>query len=55
VYTALGDGREIFGMNRVLDLLRRQPELQSINSFVIRNEGLMKSLNADKVMAEKER
>lgn len=55
VYTALGDERGIFGMNRVLDLLRRQPELQSINSFVVRNEGLIKSLDADKVRAEKGR
>lgn len=55
VFAALGDGREIFGMDRVLELLLRQPELQSINSFVTRNEGLIKSLDADKVRAEKER
>jgi spore coat polysaccharide biosynthesis protein SpsF len=37
-----------FGMNEVLALLDRQPELERINTHIARNEGYQKSLLEDK-------
>ena len=41
------DGRRLFGMREVLDLLRRRPELSSLNSGIARNEGLLRSRAGD--------
>jgi len=45
VFRALGDG--VFGMDRVLELLRVRPELAGINAGQIRNEGYLKSVRED--------
>jgi hypothetical protein len=45
VFAALGD--EPFGMQDVLALLRRQPELLRLNQGINRNEGYLKSLRED--------
>ena len=34
------DGRRIFGMGEVLDLLRARPEIATLNAGITRNEGL---------------
>ena len=48
VYAELApDGRRIFGMREVLDLLRRRPELSAINAGIARNEGLERSRQRD--------
>jgi spore coat polysaccharide biosynthesis protein SpsF len=48
VYAALApDGRRIFGMREVLDLLQRRPELTLINRGITRNEGLLESRRRD--------
>lgn len=39
---------DYFNMDDVLDLLKKNPEWESINSHLIRNEGYQKSLNEDK-------
>jgi spore coat polysaccharide biosynthesis protein SpsF (cytidylyltransferase family) len=45
IFQELGTG--IFGMDEVLSLLRKRPELESINGGQIRNEGYLKSLGED--------
>jgi spore coat polysaccharide biosynthesis protein SpsF len=45
IYAYIGDIP--FGMREVLDLLKRHPELNLINAGFVRNEGYVKSLNAD--------
>jgi spore coat polysaccharide biosynthesis protein SpsF (cytidylyltransferase family) len=45
VYARLGDGP--FGLDEVLSLLSREPELREINRGILRNEGYAKSLRAD--------
>ncbi len=42
-----------FGMTDVLDLLEQEPDLAKINAGIGRNEGLLKSLEADKVFSRK--
>jgi spore coat polysaccharide biosynthesis protein SpsF len=49
IYQALYDQNPLFLTNDILDLLRRQPELTRINDSFIRNEGLEKSIQQDKV------
>lgn len=51
VYAHLGNGP--FGMEEVLDLLGRQPELMEINTGIERNEGYRKSLHADEPVRRK--
>jgi len=41
------DGRRIFGMPEVLDLLRARPELAALNMGIARNEGLERSRRLD--------
>ena len=41
-------GRPVFGMNDVLDVLKRYPEVLTINSSIKRNEGYAKSVSEDK-------
>ena len=48
VYAELApDGRRIFGMREVLDLLQRRPELSMLNAGIARNEGLLRSRRRD--------
>lgn len=39
-----------FGMNDVIDLLKKNPRLEDMNKGIIRNEGYLKSLEIDKKM-----
>ncbi len=49
VYRHLDDGTgRIFGMNEVLSLLERHPELLEINQGIRRNEGYQKSRREDR-------
>lgn len=42
------DGNGYFGMKEIKSYLDEHPEIYKINSFIIRNEGLIKSLKTDK-------
>ena len=48
LYEELYSENENFGMNDILELLKRKPSLELINSNIIRNEGYIKSLKEDK-------
>ncbi|MCK9582219.1 MAG: glycosyltransferase family protein [Endomicrobiales bacterium] len=48
VYSELYKQNELFGMNEVLSLLQKKPELEKINSAITRNLGYIKSVNNDK-------
>lgn len=49
VYRRLEDGKtKIFGMDQVLGLLKRHPEISMINQGIRRNEGYEKSLEGDR-------
>jgi spore coat polysaccharide biosynthesis protein SpsF (cytidylyltransferase family) len=54
VHDHLGTDR-CFGMEDVLDLLRRHPELSATNAGVGRNEGLLRSLETDGIVGARER
>lgn len=55
VYARLGAMADTFGMEDVLELLRREPELEAINQGTARNEGYVKSVRADRVPTEPRR
>lgn len=40
----------LFGMNEILDFLKENPDIEEINSKIIRNEGYLKSLKQDKII-----
>jgi spore coat polysaccharide biosynthesis protein SpsF len=40
----------LFGMEEILELIDKKPDIERINHFIIRNEGLLKSLNKDKTL-----
>ena len=48
VYEALYESKPDFGLFEVMALLREKPELGRINAGIGRNEGLTKSIDADK-------
>lgn len=48
VYKSLYKDGAIFYMNDILDLLSKRPELKDLNKNIKRNEGYIKSLEADK-------
>jgi len=50
IYKRLYKNDEIFNMNDILSLLKKEPELMKINEGILRNEGLMKSLKEDKIL-----
>jgi spore coat polysaccharide biosynthesis protein SpsF (cytidylyltransferase family) len=52
VYRRLGVRAETAGLEEVLDLLHRHPEIEAINRGTARNEGYAKSLRADRVATE---
>lgn len=52
LYQELGPGDEYFGMDDVLALLQRKPEILALNNGIQRNEGLAKSLHNDLAMQE---
>lgn len=47
VYNAF-NGRGVFGMNDILRLLSKRPELEKLNRAIVRNEGYVKSLREDR-------
>ena len=50
VYSRLYISSPLFGMEEILWLLKKEPDLDKINSHIIRNEGYAKSLREDKVI-----
>lgn len=52
IYKSMGD--HIFGMNEVLDLLAKKPEMNAVNGGIIRNEGYIKSLAKEKAAQGRE-
>ena len=48
IYRALYHKNPFFGMEEVLDYLKAHPELEKVNSHIIKNEGYIKSLSADR-------
>jgi spore coat polysaccharide biosynthesis protein SpsF (cytidylyltransferase family) len=46
------DGASYFGINEIKSYLDKHPEIYKNNSSIIRNEGLIKSLKADKDIGE---
>lgn len=53
VYARLERQNPFFGLREVLALLQREPELMEINRHIMKNEGLYKSLLAEKPVAAK--
>lgn len=53
VFERLYPSNPRFGMADVLGLLAQEPDLAKINAGIARNEGLLKSLEADKVFSRK--
>ncbi len=52
VYERLYRPGEVFLMEDILALLRREPDLAAINAGIVRNEGYLKSLQQDQAAAE---
>jgi len=52
VYARLGTGAATAGMDEILALLRRYPELEAINRDIARNEGYARSVHADRPLAD---
>jgi spore coat polysaccharide biosynthesis protein SpsF (cytidylyltransferase family) len=50
IYKNLYKKNPAFGMEDVLELLERQPELEEINKHISRNEGYQKSLKEDRIL-----
>jgi len=48
IFSELYTENPIFGMNEILNLLIESPDIEMINSSIIRNEGYLKSLREDK-------
>lgn len=49
IYDGLADQDDNFGLEVVLNYLEEHPELEKLNHHIVRNEGLLKSLEKDKV------
>jgi spore coat polysaccharide biosynthesis protein SpsF (cytidylyltransferase family) len=47
IYQHFGKDNTMFSMGDILDLLKKKPDLNYINNTIIRNEGYLKSLEAD--------
>ena len=50
IFNILYKENNVFGINDILHLLKRQPSLESINSNIIRNEGYLKSIVNDRTI-----
>ena len=53
IYEALGKKNKYFGMEEILQYLRKHPELEKINHYTVRNEGLLSSLEEDHLIQKK--
>ncbi len=49
IYKNLYKKNPVFGMEEILELLAKHPELEEINKHILRNEGYQKSLKEDKI------
>lgn len=47
IYKHLYKQKKLFGMNDIIELLKRKPKLLNINSSIARNQGYLKSLRED--------
>jgi len=50
IYKNLYSEDSLFGMKKILDFLKKHPEIEKINKNIIRNEGYLKSLKEDRIM-----
>ena len=50
IFDRLYEKDPFFGMEQVLETERKEPELKKINAALIRNEGLLKSLDRDYIV-----
>ncbi len=50
IYSLLYKNNHQFGMEDVLELLKKNPDLEKLNSHIARNEGYAKSLREDKIV-----
>jgi spore coat polysaccharide biosynthesis protein SpsF len=53
IYNKLYKEGEMFYMEDILNLLKKQPELMNINKNIIRDEGYLKSIKEDKIIKVK--
>lgn len=53
IYKNLYDENEFFKMEDVINLLEMKPELSDVNSSIMRNEGLIKSLKNDQILEKR--
>jgi spore coat polysaccharide biosynthesis protein SpsF len=52
IHARLGGLAETAGLDEILTLLRRHPELEAINRGIARNEGYARSLRGDRTLAD---
>ena len=50
IYKNLYKKKPVFGMEEILELLAKHPELEEINKHISRNEGYQKSLKEDEIL-----
>jgi len=50
IYKNLYSEDSLFGMIKILDFLKKNPEIGELNKNIIRNEGYLKSLEKDKII-----
>lgn len=50
IYNNLYKEKHIFGMEEILDFLKKRPEIEQINEHISRNEGYQKSLEEDEIL-----
>lgn len=50
IYKNLYSEDSLFGMKKILDFLKKHPEIEKINKNIIRNEGYSKSLKEDEII-----
>jgi len=50
IYKNLYPKDSLFGMETILNYLRKNPEVEKINKNIIRNEGYLKSLKEDRIL-----
>ena len=48
LYKNLYEENSFFGMKEILDFLTKNPEIQAINSRIVRDEGYLKSVGQDR-------
>lgn len=50
IYKNLYSEDSLFRMKKILDFLKKHPEIEELNNNIIRNEGYLKSLKKDKII-----